>query len=53
MIIYATINTEAKTIAVETDEDFDYCVEWHKVEFDNMSIQEIIQDVEEEISKTS
>lgn len=46
MIIYVTIDTENKTLAV-TEDTSDYCADWYKVEFDSMSIQEIIQDVKE------
>lgn len=49
MLIYATIDTENNTVSVEEDTS-DYCAVWYNVK---MSIQEIIQDVEEEILKNT
>lgn len=51
MIIHTSIDTEAKTVAVWTDENSDYYVEWHEVEFDSMDIQEIVNDVKERIKE--
>ena len=53
MIIYVAINTEANIVSAWTEDSSDYSVEWHGVEFDNMDLQEIVQDAKEEISKNS
>lgn len=51
MVIYTSIDTETKTVAVWTDETLDYYAEWQKVRFDLMKIQDIIEDVEEAIEE--
>lgn len=49
MVIYTSINTEEKIITVWNSLGY-YC-EYDRVEFDAMTIQEIINDVKEYLKK--
>lgn len=52
MVIYTSIDTEEKIVAVWTDDDsLDYYCEYDKIEFDAMTLQEIVNDVKEYLKK--
>lgn len=51
MVIYTGIDTEEKIVAVWTDDSLDYYCEYDRVEFDVMTIQEIVNDVKEYLKK--
>lgn len=52
MIIYATIDTERNTISADLSDDaYSGWTEFYNVDFNNMTIATLIEDVEEDIEE--
>ncbi len=52
MIVYATIDTERKTVTADLGDDaYRGWTEWYNVNFDTMTIGTLIEDIEEDIEE--